>query len=80
MTDPSKEAEPVEYTGNGTAGREADVQPTGFFFQMPKRKWVGLTEEELEPLCDLWKVSYGSVYVDEFARAIEAKLKEKNGG
>lgn len=26
----------VEYTGNGTAGREADVQPTGFFFQMPK--------------------------------------------
>jgi len=44
----------------------------------PKREWVGLTEEELEPLCDLWKVSYGSVYVDEFARAIEAKLKEKN--
>ena len=28
----------VEYTGNGTAGREADVQPTGFFFQMPKRR------------------------------------------
>lgn len=45
-----------------------------------KREWVGLTEEELEPLCDLWKVSYGSVYVDEFARAIEAKLKERNGG
>ena len=28
--------EPVSYTGNGTAGREADVRPTGFFFQMPK--------------------------------------------
>lgn len=28
--------EPVTYTGNGTAGREADVKPTGFFFQMPK--------------------------------------------
>ena len=26
----------VQYTGNGTAGREADVKPTGFFFQMPK--------------------------------------------
>ena len=46
----------------------------------PKREWVGLTDEELEPLCDLWRVSYGSVYVDEFARAIEAKLKEKNSG
>ena len=26
----------VTYTGNGTVGREADVNPTGFFFQMPK--------------------------------------------
>jgi len=32
------EQEPVEYTGNGTAGREADVRPTGFLFQMPKEK------------------------------------------
>ena len=30
------EQEPVAYSGNGTAGREADVRPTGFFFQMPK--------------------------------------------
>ena len=30
------EQKPVTYSGNGTAGREADVQPTGFFFQMPK--------------------------------------------
>ena len=29
-------AQDVQYTGNGTAGREADVRPTGFFFQMPK--------------------------------------------
>jgi len=36
MTDLRKAAEPVEYTGNGTAGREANVQPTGFFFQMLK--------------------------------------------
>ncbi len=26
----------VQHTGNGTFGREADVRPTGFFFQMPK--------------------------------------------
>ena len=30
------EQEPVTYSGNGTAGREADARPTGFFFQMPK--------------------------------------------
>ena len=29
------EQEPVSYTGNGTAGRETDVRPTGFVFQMP---------------------------------------------
>ena len=32
------EQEPVAYTGNGTAGREADVRPTGFFFQADKRQ------------------------------------------
>jgi hypothetical protein len=28
----------VQYTGNGTAGREADIKPTGFFFQMPPQQ------------------------------------------
>jgi hypothetical protein len=36
--------EPVAYSGNGTAGREADVRPTGFFFQMPK------PEQKQEPI------------------------------
>jgi hypothetical protein len=112
MTDLRKAAEPVEYTGNGTAGREADVQPTGFLFQMPKpvgevygwhgtgkgqpmcrfdtteaempvgtklyttppqREWVGLNDEEI-------KTIWGSYFSRglEFAKAIEAKLKEKN--
>jgi hypothetical protein len=44
-----------------------------------KREWVGLTKMDLKPLCDQWKIIYGG-YVDEFTRAIEAKLKEKNGG
>ena len=45
----------------------------------PKRKWVGLTDEEI---LGEYRQSYGDdgdltdVY---FARAIEAKLKEKNG-
>ena len=53
----------------------------------PKREWVGLTDEKeiIELSKDAWgrdKLSYGrddhlSFYVA-FARAIEAKLKEKN--
>ena len=78
MTDLRKEAEPVAYTGNGTAGREADVQPTGFFFQMPKREWVGLTDEEV---AELRLKTFDAIATNhEVYRAIEAKLKEKNGG
>ena len=43
----------------------------------PKREWVGLTDEELKVLCDEWQIIYGG-YVRPFARAVEAKLKEKN--
>jgi len=43
----------------------------------PQREWVGLTDEEVEKMRHLidWTAhwSYGT-----FARAIEAKLKEKN--
>ena len=78
MTDLRKAAEPVEYTGNGTAGREADVQPTGFFFQMPKREWVGLTDEEV---AELRLKTFDAIATNhEVYRAIEAKLKEKNRG
>ena len=42
-------------------------------------EWVGLMDEDLKPLCDEWRIMYGG-YVDDFARAIEAKLKEKNHG
>jgi hypothetical protein len=82
MTDLRKAAEPVAYTGNGTAGREADVQPTGFFFQMPKREWVGLTDDEIVGMtCEC--VGNGTFNMDcarDYANWIEAKLKEKNRG
>ena len=42
-----------------------------------KREWVGLTDEELKPLCHEWQIIYGG-YVRPFAETIEAKLKEKN--
>ena len=90
MTDLRKAAEPVAYTGNGTAGQEADVQPTGFVFQMPKREWVGLTDEELDQAMEYWsdpsRSAFGGAYtadnellgIQDTWRYIEAKLKEKN--
>jgi hypothetical protein len=40
----------------------------------PKRSWVGLTDEELIEL------SESGLYLLELWRALEARLKEKNGG
>ena len=42
----------------------------------PKREWVGLTEDEATIL---FRLCLGRPY-DDFWRAVEAKLKEKNGG
>ena len=46
-------------------------------YELPKREWVGLTEEDLKPICDEWRIVYGA-WTHDFAREIEAKLKEKN--
>jgi len=42
-----------------------------------ERTWVGLTDEELQPIADEYRILFGS-WVKDFAQAIEAKLKEKN--
>ena len=47
----------------------------------PEREWQGLTDEEIK---NHWLIAMQSVEgtflpIPEFARAIEAKLKEKNG-
>ncbi len=49
----------------------------------PKQEWVGLTDEEIEVIEVLRAPPVHPDFVDcddwvEFARAIEAKLKEKN--
>jgi hypothetical protein len=41
------------------------------------KPWVGLTNNELQPIADEYRILFGG-WVEEFARAIEAKLKEKN--
>lgn len=44
-----------------------------------QRTWVGLTDEEIEALAK-WADKNAAPWHLEFARAIEAKLKEKNHG
>jgi hypothetical protein len=43
----------------------------------PQRTWVGLTNNELQPIADEYRILFGS-WVEDFARAIEAKLRSKN--
>lgn len=46
----------------------------------PKREWVGLTDREITKIGNLdWDSAYVGIWYD-FAKAIEAKLKEKNSG
>ena len=54
----------------------AMTQPTYYIPNKEERTWVGLTDEELQPIADEYRILFGS-WVEDFARAIEAKLKEK---
>jgi hypothetical protein len=72
------EQEPVGYvTDSGTAAyflKGVDLDDdTPLYTAPPKREWVGLTEADIYEAMD-----FDDEF--EFARAIEAKLKEKNGG
>jgi hypothetical protein len=46
--------------------------------QIAKREWVGLTDEEIKAACA--PLGFAQLSPIEVARAIEAKLREKNGG
>jgi hypothetical protein len=53
------------------------VKTTPIYTTPPQRTWVGLTNNELQPIADEYRILFGG-WVEDFARAIEAKLKEKN--
>jgi hypothetical protein len=53
---------------------ETDEGAKALYEAPPKREWVGLTDEEH---CDIWYKE--SLDWMEYGKAIEAKLKEKNG-
>jgi hypothetical protein len=57
--------------------KDIDDDTQGYLSDRPKREWVGLTNNELQPIADEYRILFGS-WVEDFARAIEAKLKEKN--
>ena len=66
--------EPAEWlTGCPTCGMDAGCDCDTGTWSPPQREWVGLTGDEL---ADLWYKE--SLDWMEFARAHEAKLKEKN--
>ena len=67
----------VFYSGNGTVGRENMTAPTGYFFQMPKREWVGLTDEEIKDFIATFPIIFTPDDLVIFARAILRKAQEK---
>jgi hypothetical protein len=59
--------------------KEQGDEPIIPLYTTPQRTWVGLTEEDLKLLSAEWRIVYGA-WMDDFARDIEAKLKDKNNG
>ena len=59
----------------GSLRNGADVSLVGIYTEPPKRKWVGLTVEEIDDV--VLNLPIPSTYL-RIARVVEAKLKEKN--
>ncbi len=84
---PPAQQEPVAYLCENAVGHKyfrwkkpsSTYKPIALYTSPPaQRPWVGLTDEEIE---EVWKQVEASDFrdvVQPFARAIEAKLKEKN--
>ena len=51
---------------------------TALYTEPPKREWQGLTYEEISASVDICEQNVKGEFLVDYARAIEAKLKEKN--
>ena len=58
--------------------KEIILQAADELERLAQRTWIGLTNNELQPIADEYRILFGG-WVEDFARAIEAKLKQKNG-
>lgn len=62
---------------------KVDVEIEPLYTTPPKRQWVGLTDEEIEKISNSVPVDEMNCHTDtwhiKFARAIEAKIKDRNG-
>jgi len=78
-TDKSKEAMKLALEGAANyidaLGGDSRKYRQALAEQPAQRTWVGLTDEEIT---DIWAEASPYYHEDDFARAIEAKLKEKN--
>ena len=86
LADQPAQQEPVAYLCENAVGHKyfrwkkpsSTYKPIALYTSPPaQRTWVGLTNNELQPIADEYRILFGS-WVEDFARAIEAKLKEKN--
>ena len=79
MASKSTYKEQLETKDEPVAWEQFHEHMAGPNYVAPQRTWVGLTEEDLKPICDEWRIVYGA-WTHDFAREIEAKLKDKNNG
>lgn len=84
------EPEPVAWLHMLTVDGELFPKPTlvprsdqdiPLYTAQPRREWVGLTDDDINDLwrTAMWNTEGTRLPIPEFARAIEAKLKDKNG-
>ena len=76
------EVDPVAWADHGVVNWIADrrfMHEAALYERPPQRTWVGLTDEEILVKCEsVPDYDIGNHDLIKFARAIEAKLKEKN--
>jgi len=84
---PPLQAEPVQepvapYAWMAVGGtiwrRKTSEDDVPLYTRPPRREWQSLSEEDMEDLLPLYSDPSADAEMLEFARAIEAKLKEKN--
>ena len=69
------------YEDGFVAGMQHDAESrVSKFIDASMRKWVGLTDEEIDVIDEATWDEDGYRRSCDFAKAVEAKLKEKNGG